>query len=112
MKRLLLILLCVPLIGFGQVSFEDGKCSKGDCNNGYGTYVWNNGNKYVGNFEAGARHGKGIFTYHDGTIYEGDFQNNKRHGKGTITYPSKIGLGKYIGDFKDGKYISGEKQNL
>ena len=31
MKKLLLILLCVPLIGLGQ-------CVSGDCENGYGTY--------------------------------------------------------------------------
>jgi len=31
MKKLL---LCVPLIGFGQ------ECISGDCENGYGTYVY------------------------------------------------------------------------
>tara|TARA_B100000900_G_scaffold366503_1_gene342425 strand:- start:189 stop:344 length:156 start_codon:yes stop_codon:yes gene_type:complete len=31
MKKLLLILLCLPMIGFGQ-------CISGDCENGYGTF--------------------------------------------------------------------------
>mgnify|MGYP006441038955 CR=1 FL=1 len=41
MKKLLLILLCLPLIGFGQ-------CISGDCENGYGTSSYGNGDKYVG----------------------------------------------------------------
>ena len=41
MKKLLLILLCLPMIGFGQ-------CLDGDCVNGYGTYIYFEGDKYVG----------------------------------------------------------------
>ena len=42
MKKLLLILLCVPLIGLGQ-------CVEGDCVKGYGTYAYSSGHIYVGN---------------------------------------------------------------
>ena len=44
MKNLLLVLLFLPLIGFGQ-------CVSGDCENGYGIYTWDNGEKYVGEWK-------------------------------------------------------------
>ena len=54
MKKLLLILLCLPMIGFGQ-------CISGDCENGYGTFdaYWD---KYVGEWKNGKMHGQGTLT--------------------------------------------------
>jgi hypothetical protein len=40
--KLLLLLLALPIIGFGQ------KCISGNCENGQGTYTYANGAKYVG----------------------------------------------------------------
>ena len=64
MKKLLLLLLFVPLIGFGQ-------CIKGDCENGYGTYTYENGDKYVGEWKDNKTHGQGTGTLADGTVLEG-----------------------------------------
>jgi len=44
MKRIFLLLMVVPIIGFGQ---EIG-CVTGDCKNGEGIYIWSNGDKYIG----------------------------------------------------------------
>ena len=68
MKRLLLILLYLPFIGFGQ-------CISGNCENGYGIYTWESGGKYVGEFKDNKRNGQGTYTYVDGTIQEGLWQN-------------------------------------
>jgi hypothetical protein len=68
MKKLLLILLCVPLIGIGL-------CISGDCNNGYGTYIWNNGDKYIGYSMNNMCHGQGIATFVDGTVKDGLWEN-------------------------------------
>ena len=44
MKKLLLILLCLPFIGFGQ-------CIKGDCENGVGLYFWPDGSYTNGSWK-------------------------------------------------------------
>ena len=53
MRKLSLLLFIVPIIGFGQ-------CISGDCENGYGTYIYSGeweGQKYVGEWKYGKLHG-------------------------------------------------------
>ena len=91
---------------------------------GKGTYIFPNGDKYVGSFEDGYRHGKGVFTWTNGARYKGDFIKDQMEGKGSIVSPDgdkyvgefrknkKNGKGtytwangdKYVGEFKDQKY--------
>lgn len=82
-------------------------CEDGDCNNGFGTYIWFNGDtdnrswshgdKYVGYFLNGQMHGQGTYYYVNGNSYTGSFSNGNMHGHGTFRYKS----GKtYIGSFK------------
>ena len=47
MKKLLVILV----LGLLWCNTGFAECIKGDCNNGYGTYTYANGNKYVGNLK-------------------------------------------------------------
>ena len=65
MKKLLLILLCLPIIGFGQCIPSDG------CNNGIATYNWTNGDNYVGNWKDGLFHGQGTYTFANGEKFKG-----------------------------------------
>jgi len=120
MKKLLLLLMTAPIIGFGQ-------CVSGDCENGYGTYLYLDGEKYigkwkdnkfngegtlifkdgkyVGEFEDGRYHGHGTFTNTKGDKYVGDFQDGLFDGKGTYTWGESPYKGdKYIGEWKDGKH--------
>ena len=53
------------------------ECIEGDCNNGYGTYTWTSGNKYVGEWKDGKYHGQGTNTGSDGTVDKGIWKNNK-----------------------------------
>jgi len=105
MKKLLLILLCVPLIGWGQ---ETG-CISGDCENGYGIFYfpdyWGLVDEYEGEFRNGLFHGLGTYIYADGDKYIGEFQNGSFHGKGIFTYLDfETGEEyKYVGEFKDDK---------
>ena len=85
-------------VGFAQ-------CIKGDCNNGQGTYRWESGSKYVGEFKDGKTHGQGTFTWASGKPagdkYVGEFKNGKRDGKGTYTYANGD---KYVGEHKNHKF--------
>ena len=53
------------------------ECIKGDCNNGYGTYTYANGNKYVGEFKNAKRNGQGAYTFANGTVDKSIWKNNK-----------------------------------
>ena len=61
------------------------ECIKGDCSNGYGTYTWANGDKYVGEYKDGKYHGQGTYTYANGDKYVGEWKDDKRYGQGTFT---------------------------
>ena len=61
------------------------ECIKGDCNNGYGTYTWNTGDKYVGEHRDGKPNGQGTYTWANGNKYVGEYKDGKYHGQGTYT---------------------------
>ena len=82
MKKLLGILVLSLLwcnVGFAE-------CIKGDCINGYGTYTWYTGDKYVGEYKNGKPHGQGTYTWANGSKYVGKFKDAKRNGLGTYTF--------------------------
>jgi len=79
-------------------SNESG-CKYGDCDDGYGSYVWADGEQYVGDWKNAYRHGRGTYTWTDGNQYVGEYKNDKRHGKGTFTWS---GGDEYTGEWKDG----------
>ena len=64
MKKLLLLLLCVPLIAIGQ-------CIKGDCISRKGTYIYDNNDKYIGQW----KNGKGMISYAKAIKQRGVFEN-------------------------------------
>jgi hypothetical protein len=100
MKKLLLILLCLPLL----FSCGDDNCVSGDCENGQGTMIFSSGNKYVGEFKDGWYDGQGTFTWAsgewEGDKYVGEYKDGFWHGQGTYTWAKGD---KYVGEHKDGK---------
>jgi hypothetical protein len=100
------------------------ECISGDCQNGFGVYVWENGEKYEGNWEYKMRHGQGTNYYADGSVYKGDWKSDMQDGYGTLHYANgdrytgeykkhkMEGYGsytfstgfRYVGDFENGKY--------
>ena len=82
MRILLLILLYLPFIGFGQ-------CVSGDCENGYGTYTFRDGGKYVGQWKDDKKHGQGFEMrsmsneYVPGLKRIGNWENGIQTGKFT-----------------------------
>ena len=73
MKKLLGILV----LGLLWCNTGFAECIKGDRNNGYGTYTYANGNKYVGEFKDTKRNGLGTYTFANGTVDKGIWKNNK-----------------------------------
>jgi len=71
-------------------------CVSGDCENGKGTYVWENKSMYIGDWLNGVRTGKGTYKWNTGSEYIGDFINAKRQGKGVMLFSDG---GKYEGDW-------------
>jgi hypothetical protein len=92
MKKLLLLLLCVPLIGLGQ-------CISGNCENGYGKLVRGCGSIYTGQFKNGCFNGEGTMEWPNGQVYKGEFEDCEYNGQGTYTWTSGT---KYIGEWKEG----------
>lgn len=79
-------------------------CISGNCINGYGKYIYRNGDEYEGYFVDSKSQGFGIYKWPDGKRYEGDFINDEIQGHGIIHYSNGY---KYEGDF-----INGEKQGI
>jgi hypothetical protein len=77
-----------------------GECTKGSCIHGEGTFVFNNGQKYVGKYRYAKRNGQGTYTWPDGRKYVGEWRDGDQHGYGTYTWPSGE---KYVGEWKNNK---------
>lgn len=77
---LLLILFSLSL------DAQNTGCVYGDCGNGYGKYVWSNGDEYIGNWKNNKQHGQGYYTFKTGGKYSGEYKDGYRHGTGTYTW--------------------------
>ncbi len=95
------------VIGVSHVWALPACPSSGYLNNCYGTFVWDSGDKYVGEFKEGLPHGQGTHTFVNrekydtseyGEKYEGEFQDLHFHGQGTLTFPDGS---KWVGAWKN-----------
>ena len=80
-KKVILILVALLWCNVGFAG-----CIKGDCTNGYGTYTYANGEKYVGEFIDDRQNGQGTYTHPNGEKYVGKYKDGKQHGQGTLTF--------------------------
>ncbi|MBT6271649.1 MAG: hypothetical protein HOI93_05410, partial [Rhodobacteraceae bacterium] len=96
MKKLttLISALFFLVIGVSQVWALPACPSSGYFDNCYGTYVWEDGQKYVGDWKDDKQHGQGSSTFANGDKYVGEWRDGKRHGQGTFTYADGS---KYVG---------------
>ena len=95
---LILAVVCLPFAAslaavsptfisyFPAPSVDETGCTKGDCFNGYGTFIYANGSRYVGNFSDGDPHGQGILYFSNGNRYLGDWAHNFREGQGKFIF--------------------------
>ncbi len=91
----------LPSIKNDIVEVQNG-CVDGDCDNGYGRYVYADGTKYEGKFSNGKKNGFGSCWFNNGEFYMGNWKDNYHHGKGTKYLTSGDSL---AGNWTLGEYI-------
>ena len=64
------------------------------------TKIYDNGQKYVGEFKDDKKNGQGTYSWPDGKKYVGEYKDDKKNGQGTFSWPDGE---KYVGEFKDDK---------
>ena len=77
---LFLTLFFVPLS-------SHAKCVQGDCINGEGTFEYDDGSKYDGEWKNNIMEGYGTFIWPNGRKYIGEFKDNVLTGKGKYYDP-------------------------
>jgi len=78
-------------------------CVQGDCQTGYGVYIWDDGEKYEGYWESGKRNGQGTNTFASGAKYTGFWKNDLKYGAGTYKYKTSSIYDYYEGDYEQDK---------
>lgn len=68
---------------FSQYAYAE--CISGDCENGQGTYLSEDGRKYVGQWKNDTQNGLGTFTWPDGDKYVGQWKDGEMHGQGVFS---------------------------
>ena len=77
--------------------------------NGFGSYTYGNGDKYVGGYKDGKPLGQGVYTYANGDRYVGEFKGVKRSGKGIFTF---VDGRKMEGIWENDNFVREAKVNL
>jgi len=111
--------------GHGTYIFKNGDEYEGpyvdNVRCGVGMQKNANGSRYHGNFQNGKKHGEGTYFYVNGDKYCGQWLNGQRHGEGIYVFDDntkKDGIKKCQcsyqgiwekGQFKNGKYLLGDK---
>ncbi len=76
-------------------------CTKGDCENGFGHYVFQSGDQFDGVFVNGKLK-NGTYKFVSGDLYIGEFNSNSRfEGYGLYVYKNDVG--QYAGKWVNGK---------
>lgn len=57
-------------------------CVSGNCENGYGVYIWKSGTIYAGNWVKGKKHYFGVQIWPSGTAFMGIYKDDERQNRG------------------------------
>jgi hypothetical protein len=91
----------------------EGELIDGKILNGYGTFYFENGNKYIGQFKVNKMDGNGTLYLKNKDKYIGEFKNGKKNGKGIYVFSNGIKLeGEWKKDKKIDDKIELKKLNL
>ena len=76
MKRVLFCILFYLLVTSIAQARSTG-CKEGNCENGYGKWIYTDKTTYEGEWAKGFMNGKGTFTWADGSVKSGIWKNGK-----------------------------------
>jgi len=96
-------LLGIFFFSCASIYAQNTGCILGNCDNGWGSYRWETGDKYTGEWVNGNRTGLGVYDWSSGTFYYGYFKDGKLNGDGFF-----IGLDStqdQVGLFRDGSLV-------
>lgn len=79
-----LLPLIILLLSICSIPISYAQCTKGDCVNGKGTYVYKNTSTYYGDFKDSLANGYGRCNYVNGNSYTGHWRTNQFHGEGSF----------------------------
>ncbi len=100
--RKLLLIFSILIIYYPSFSQQTG-CISGDCDNGYGTYIFKQGGKYIGNWIDRKRNGTGTNYWPNGESYTGEYKDDKRFGEGVYFFANGSKYdGHWINDKRNG----------
>ena len=88
----------------GEGRYEGESNDKGEPH-GSGTFYYDNGDKYEGQWKDGKAHGYGVLEEANGNRYEGGWKDDLLHGEGTIYLSGGMRL---IGQFDQSNFVKGE----
>lgn len=96
------LLFCsLSYLSYGQTG-----CTIGDCENGKGRFIYENGDKYIGEFKNAVPHGRGAYYNKNGSLYKGPFVHGKRQGYGTFIWTNgEKYIGEYLNNMRHGEGI-------
>ena len=89
--------------------YYDGEW-KDDKMDGYGVYLYSNGDKYEGYWSMGNQNGNGKYIFTDGRSYEGEWKMQKMHGTGFFSCLDKYA--NFNGEFREGKFLTKNQEEL
>ncbi|TGM46328.1 hypothetical protein [Leptospira vanthielii] len=96
-------------------------CDGENCRNGKFQVIYDNGDRFDGEFFEDIKHGYGIYYYSNGDVFEGEYQFGYKEGPGVYRYANgdkyiglyskgkRQGLGKYL--YCDGLILDGYWEN-
>ena len=77
----------------------------GELMDGAGTWTGADGERYVGEWRDGERHGRGLSTGPDGSMYDGQWEDGVEHGRGLYSDPGALLLSEFC-DFSTPIFVS------
>lgn len=80
--------------------WAQAQCTTGNCYEGNGSYLFENGDLFNGSWRKGLPNGYGVYEFTSGDVYKGAWKNGLMEGRGTYTYKNGD---KYVGYWKEGK---------
>ena len=81
MKKYLLSIILSLLISSVALARSTG-CKEGNCENGFGKWVYTDKTTYEGEWVGTKKNGQGVETWPNGYIYKGEFKNSEWSGVG------------------------------